>query len=860
MAQDLTVDYQTRLRALNRYSFVNDLFLLEIALKLGSVDAEGEPHYPTYRETESVSDSQLLMMLDGVADLIKEIQVSSGEAVGLVSAHSISEPITQAVMRTFHYAGVLTKESPLIRLDEDVSMRQPKYIALAIALKPPYNKDPEKVKELAYQLSRTPLSKYAHITMDNLDFVAHQMKAEMNEIEARIKAFDGPRFVKMTKTQFTQRKKRMAAMGIDLIDEFSNEYTPEFQALIDERAGTQARHLERAIEASKDNVFTVYLKKDSIMTTGELRRCLNLQFKNGDGSFRTYGKPGNPLYYVYKNASLTESFETTYEGEEVFAIQVSFPNLPKGHFIQWVERMGEIETCNNCRWPVTVASLKPTKKSTSSEVMEDPDWDTGAPVDSYYEKVLESLRESGYKPNPPELEEDSTGLIEIPASEFDNMVFRTADRRESKLCPNCEHGWLHFNYEEWGGNPIGNLLVGPINQAEGMTTVDPLAILTPQQENDPFTTHDSQPTALFKDRSTMAGDRFGVYPGLGNTPGLNEMGRGLSDYNLQHGEDGFMVANPQNNEYFIQAFISNGDRTGSRYGGFIGKEGGWLGAVKSCANGVLKDKLDFDRTTCNDVRQVESVLGIEAARTVVFHKLIESVGDAGETHLKHALLLADAMCAHNTVMTAPKGRGSIAGLNSQMGNRTEFMSDGSIVNYGSVLAQAYERQVQVVLRRSIQGMVDDLEHVKSSAIAGDPGMAKFGTMSGAAEGKFSSPTLDVAMRAFADYSMGKENGKQNLDQLLTGRANSALIEGIKDFQENLLREMDILATQLTGLTWKAKLMFTPELAAQDTREVSILQKQKWEQVMKDDGFIDLFEQYGVLEELLVYILNFMTIV
>ena len=65
MASDLTLQYQVRLRELNKSRLVNDLFLLEIALKLGAVDEEGDPIFETYRESDKVTDAQLRTMIDG---------------------------------------------------------------------------------------------------------------------------------------------------------------------------------------------------------------------------------------------------------------------------------------------------------------------------------------------------------------------------------------------------------------------------------------------------------------------------------------------------------------------------------------------------------------------------------------------------------------------------------------------------------------------------------------------------------------------------------------------------------------------------------------------------------------------------
>ena len=232
-------------------------------------------------------------------------------------------------------------------------------------------------------------------------------------------------------------------------------------------------------------------------------------------------------------------------------------------------------------------------------------------------------------------------------------------------------------------------------------------------DSDVFT-RDEAPSAIFVDRAIQKVNKEGkpmVYPGY---IGKDEQGDGISDYPLQHTGDGVMIATGAgggnfDGEYFLIIAPSSLERLGDRTSGFIG-QGGYLRAVKVFEREV--GIMDFTRTTCNDVRQIENVLGIEAARTVLLHNLMESINDAGETHLKHAMLLTDAMCAHNTILTAPAGRGSVAGLNSQMGNQTVVKSDGSFEHYGSVLAQAYERQVEVLLKRSVQGMRDNLSSSK----------------------------------------------------------------------------------------------------------------------------------------------------
>ena len=852
----MTVDYQRRLRGLNQHPLVNDLFILDIAMKLGAVDSEDRGLYPTYRPLEEVSDEQLLMMLSNVALLVEELKISPGESAGLVSAHSISEPITQSVMRTFHYAGILTKESPLVLLNTDVSMSAPKRMAHAIAIKPPYNKNYQYVKELAHKLGRSKLSDYAHVERDSIEIREFQMRKRMDDINEKIDSFPRNRYVGD-----------------------SNEYTSEFEALIDEKRKIYQKNILDAIKVSKNNSLIVYLKiekddKDEDhwkpMTPGDLFRCINLQFKEGDGSYRTYGKQildngePNPLYYIWKEATV-EPIETEYKGKANYAISINFPGLPARLFLALLEEMRNIEFCNNCSHPTTLAKLVNSKKKGSTDVIEDPTWDTSKPIDSYYDKVLESLKDSGYKQNPPEIEEDSTGIIEFSAAELSSINFSTADNTEHKRCRNCDHGWLHFNSD--------SVLVGPLRTGTMDTDQEPytaLDKLLPQADDDPFLTSDELPSALFNERPVVQiGNSVTapfLYPGVGGTPGMSVVGRGQSDYPTLHARDGHWVADPQDDEFFILAFINEHKRTGDRTSGFIG-QGGWLRTVKTFASnyGIL----DFERTTCSDVRQVENVLGIEAARSVLFHNLMFSINDAGETHLKHALLLADAMCSHNVVKTAPAGRGSIAGMNSQMGNRTELFSDGTMENYGSVLAQAYERQVQVVLDRSVVGLVDDLNHPKSAQIVGiaPRGM---GTLSNASEGRYSSASLESTMRAYADFAMGKKNGKQNLDKLLSGGVHVVLLEAIENFSKGVIKQMEQMSLEKTDMFWiTGNAPLWPELPLHHylkdgtsvpmDRPEHILHREKRAELLQDNKFMELLNQYGAIVELREYILGFIGI-
>ena len=74
-------------------------------------------------------------------------------------------------------------------------------------------------------------------------------------------------------------------------------------------------------------------------------------------------------------------------------------------------------------------------KTKEEIIIEDSEWDTSAPIDSYYNKVAETLKMAGIKSNPPS-EVDSTGLIVVSSEEFGapgkGITFHTADKKSIK--------------------------------------------------------------------------------------------------------------------------------------------------------------------------------------------------------------------------------------------------------------------------------------------------------------------------------------------------------------------------------------------------------------------------------------------
>lgn len=88
-------------------------------------------------------------------DLLKQyedMQITPGEAVGILAAQSLGEPGTQMTMRTFHHVGVaeLNVTLGLPRLIEIFDAKKnPKTPTMSIALKEPYNTDKDTVEKIA---------------------------------------------------------------------------------------------------------------------------------------------------------------------------------------------------------------------------------------------------------------------------------------------------------------------------------------------------------------------------------------------------------------------------------------------------------------------------------------------------------------------------------------------------------------------------------------------------------------------------------------------------------------------------------------------------------------------------------------
>lgn len=805
MAEDLVLQWQNLLRDSvdERHKDVNDLMLLELATKFGAVDPyTKEPTHRLYASLDSIPKAKISEILDGLQANIEKMKIDPMTPIGPIAATSITEPIYQGGMRTFHYAGVLTKKDALSLLDIEVGKTPNKNALVALALPPEKRFDVNYARQLARGLQRSQLSDYCGVIKNHPDLRTMEFTNALEKAKNAVHSFP------------VDERYEVIEKYSDVLEESilsSGKPTPAFQAVLDEYKEVMDLYSKAAIAAGRMDSYFFYLKtpammnpsltkeeldyalanpnseeynsleKNELRVLGDepmaaLRNILNRQFKSSDGSFRVIGKEDNPLHLLWKNATI-EDQTITVNGEKIEGVVLTLPFLTYRLKIGFMETAMRLEYCNGCRAASTLAKLVHKAGRKGKVKVEDESWDTDAPTTEYNQAAIQSiLDEAAPMQNPPlspdeleNLQDEAVGLIEIDMSTSDRYDFEIAELgRINRRCGNCGLGWyntqanvVQFNY-------------GP-QYEEYEDKVSPRDV--------EFDYYQDKDVGLIRDfkfedlnRQIDIAGHIGsfsddtVYPdsvGFVSYPGASREGQN-SDYPLAFMHGGRLINDPIFDEYYI--LINYKDVNDGRMNNF---KGHFLTASLEPATNQ-KDLFDFNRTTTNDVRQVELVLGIEAARTQLAHNMfnaqgngdtLQMAGNSSPVLYKHYLLLADALCNGITMLHARSGSASVTGFASVKGVRTQNR-DGELVSYSSVLAQAYERQAEVLLSAAPLGVRDDLRHPMSAQIAGQKDA--YGTLGSATRGKYAQvPTkrlFDVKERlseildAINDYSRERNDG------------------------------------------------------------------------------------------------------
>ena len=113
--------------------------------------------------------------------------------------------------------------------------------------------------------------------------------------------------------------------------------------------------------------------------------------------------------------------------------------------------------------------------------------------------------------------------------------------------------------------------------------------------------------------------------------------------------------------------------------------------------------IDYRRTVSNDIREVQSVLGIEAARQVVYNELVE-VMEFSDVYINHhhISLLADRMSYSKNMVAVFRN-----GLNND--------------NTGPIAKATFEMHTEMFLRAAKHGELDNMRGVSANVMCGQHG-------------------------------------------------------------------------------------------------------------------------------------------
>ncbi len=122
-------------------------------------------------EVDAIEDTKLK---EKVEEELEKMQVESGESVGVLAAQSIGEPGTQMTMNVFHHAGISDMDVTLglPRIIEIFDARKtPSTPTMVVYLKEEYERDEEKVKQIAANLLEITLKELTkNVNIDLLHF------------------------------------------------------------------------------------------------------------------------------------------------------------------------------------------------------------------------------------------------------------------------------------------------------------------------------------------------------------------------------------------------------------------------------------------------------------------------------------------------------------------------------------------------------------------------------------------------------------------------------------------------------------------------------------------------------------------
>lgn len=758
MADDLVMHWLVRLRGISN-GRVPDISLLNVARRLGGVSGDKPLATNYYREKGQIGDSVLEKIVDGLEEAYNKDRVIPGENVGVIAAHSISEPGTQMTMRTFHYAGVSNTVNPLDAMIAEQSMVRRIY-TMGLALGEDIRLDREKAEKMRFGVMRTKLGDVCDIYFEEDSQRVHEELIALSDSERSIRE---------------QQEDKIISNLLDMATQDTIIIKPK-QPFGDDREWAALNRDNRT--PSSDELVEAFQ---------------TFFFFNYDGNRRLDpSTKGMVMPGLRSNISVGKN-----EDDSVF---VRMPHFPARYRSSLLHLLHKLEICNNCSYPIQY--MKTQHHSEKTKVISRDDesvpsneeylamaknfmdfvesGDIGqigfvedlepkntesladdAVAEVLFEKIVEASNDSEVE-NFEELSYGSPewvlGIRKLWTATPAHYTLELATQTDFKCCRRCGLGWqlASATLRQVGDIDIDYLMSEDISITDRTKVKDGFTNLYSQLTkiaDHPLddVNYEIVSEGESKGKQIPSDVYEGVYPGSGREGSL-------TDYPIQTMSSGRGIAGGIEGEYFLyvvgsdtrgssdfvssllsgpaaRSYFNSPTANGKGFSKDVWKHGqrASFGGYFALTDG--DDRFDFMRSTCDDPRQVYHALGIEPARMVLLENLyhIETNSDADiaefgissaglGVHISHMSLLIDALCS-GTTMTTIRSQSSIQGgqgIVSRKGSISKQLPDGSLVNYGEILAIAsYETANRVLLDASLMGVVDKVESLKGVQIVGN---------------------------------------------------------------------------------------------------------------------------------------------
>ena len=136
--------------------------------------------------SKKLNKEEKAKLIEKIKKKYLNMQITPGEAIGIVAAQSIGEPGTQMTMRTFHFVGVaeMSVTLGLPRIIEILDVRKdPKTPTMWVHLRKPYNKSREAAERIANKIKEVTLGELAKEI--SLDLSTFKVNISLNRDELK---------------------------------------------------------------------------------------------------------------------------------------------------------------------------------------------------------------------------------------------------------------------------------------------------------------------------------------------------------------------------------------------------------------------------------------------------------------------------------------------------------------------------------------------------------------------------------------------------------------------------------------------------------------------------------------------------